>query len=139
MKATLLPALSIGTITRSSWKERIVFFIYIFPDMNFSIYSWHNMTFPFWKMVFVDVFVIWNFLNELINTSLYFLMCFLKTNLLWFSIFWTFGSGLLKPLIMDNIEVFCYNMTIMIAYKGIAIFITATFNWIRVFTEFTNI
>ena len=111
---------------------------FIFKGTNFFIYWWHNMTFPFWKLVLVDAFVIWYFLNELINTSLYFFTSFLKTNLFWFLIFWAFEYELMKPLIINNIQVPCY-MIIMIIYKGIIIFITAAFKWSRVFKEFINI
>ena len=111
---------------------------FVFKGTNFFIYRWHKMTFPFWKMVLVDAFVIWYFLNELINTSLYFTN-FLKTNLFWFSIFWAFGYELTKPLITNNIQVPFYNMTVMIIYKGIIIFIIAAFNWSRVFKEFINV
>ena len=149
MKATLLAALSMGAITKSSLRENIVLLnscslkivfpicYFIFKGTNFFIYWWHRLTFPFWKMVFADVLVIWYFLNELINTSLHFFTSFLKTNLCWFSILWAFGYEL--SLIINNIQVPCYNMTEMIIYKRIIKFITATFNWIRVFKEFINI
>ena len=101
-------------------------YYFIFESTNFFIYWWHNMTFPFWKMVLVDVFVIWYFLNKLINSSLYFFTSFLKTSLFWFLIFWAFE--LTKPLIIKNIQVPCYNMTVMIIYKGIIIFLTVAFS-----------
>ena len=75
---------------------------FIFKGTNFFIYWWHNMTFPFWKMVLADAFVIWYFLNELIITSLYFFTSFLKTNLFWFSIFWAFGYELTKPYLLQQ-------------------------------------
>ena len=93
---------------------------FIFKGTIFFIYWWHNMTFPFWKMVLLDAFVIWYFLNELINTSLYFFPSFLKTNLFWFSILWAFGYELTKPIIINNIQVPCYNMTIMIIKKKLS-------------------
>ena len=143
MKAPLLTALSIGTITKSFFlitENRFYWSTcyFIFKGTNFFIYWWHNITFPFWKMVLVDAFVIWYFLNKLISTSLYFFMSFLKTNLFWFSIFSAFGSELTKTLIINNIQVPYYNMTVMIIFKGIIIFITAAFNWSRVFKEFIN-
>ena len=103
-------------------------YYFIFESTNFFIYWWHNMTFPFWKMVLVDVFVIWYFLNKLINSSLYFFTSFLKTSLFWFLIFWAFGYELTKPLIIKNIQVPRYNMTVMIIYKGIIIFLTVAFS-----------
>ena len=106
MKATLLAVLSIGTITKSSLRENSVFnfmFIenrfcwstcyFIFKGTIFSIYWLCNMTFPFWEMVLVDAFVIWYSLNELLNTSQYFVTSF-KTNLFWFSILWAFECEL---------------------------------------------
>ena len=96
MKATLLAALSIGKIIKFSIRENSVFnFMFtenwfyrsttylIFKGMNIFFYWWDNMTFPFWKMVLVNAFVIWYSLNELINTSLYFFTRFLKTDLFW--------------------------------------------------------
>ena len=112
---------------------------FIFKGTNFFIYWWHNMIFRFWKMVLVDAFVIWYVLIELINTSLYFFTSLLKTNLFWFSIFWAFGYELMMPLIINIIQVLYYNMAVMITYKGIIIFITAAFNWSRIFKEFINI
>ena len=96
MKATLLAALSIGKLIKFSIRENSVFnFMFtenwfyrsttylIFKGMNIFFYWWDNMTFPFWKMVLVNAFVIWYSLNELINTSLYFFTRFLKTDLFW--------------------------------------------------------
>ena len=82
---------------------------FIFAGSNLFIYWWHNMTFPFWKMVLVDAFVIWYFLNELIRTSFYFFTNFLKTNVFMFqfSVLWVFGYELMKPLIINNIRVLC--------------------------------
>ena len=85
IKATLFAAFSIGTNTKSSLRENILFLtscslkidhtdllvillfrvqIYSFPDDIF-------IHFLFWKMVFVVAFVIWYSLNELINTNWY--------------------------------------------------------------------
>ena len=72
------------------------------------------------------------------GTSLYFFTSFLKTNLFWFLILLAFEYELRKPLIINNIEIPCHNMAIMIIHKGIVLFITATFNWIKVFSEFIN-
>ena len=106
---------------------------------NFFMYWKHSITFPLWKMVPVDAFVIWHSLNELISTSLYFIADFLQTNLFLFSILWAYGYEMTKPLILSNIEVPCYNVTLTIIYKGIIVFFTATFNWISGFKELINI
>ena len=114
--------------TKNGFNRSICYFI--FKGMIFFIYWRYNMTFPYWKKVFVDAFDIWYPLNELMNTSLYFLTSFLKTGLFWLSILWTFGYELTKLFIINNIKVSCHNMTVMIIYKGIVTFITVTFNWI---------
>ena len=119
------------------WKwilRNYIIFVFFYV---FFIYWLHNMIFPFWKMVLVDAFIIWYSLNELINTSLYFFTGFVKTDLFWFLLLWVFE--LMKALIINNIEVPCYNMTKMTTCKAIVIFITATFDWIRVLRELINI
>ena len=112
--------------------------VIFFKGINILIYWWHNMTFPFWKMVLVDAFVLWYSQNELINTSLHFFLSFLKINLFWLSKLLAFKYELTKSL-TNKTQLPCYNITIMIIHKGVIIFITATFNWIRVFKEFINI
>ena len=88
------------------------------------------------KMVLGDSFVIWYSLNELINTSL-FLHKLPENKFVFFSIFCAFGYKMTRSLIINIIELPCYNMNLMIIYEGI-VFITAIFNWIRVFKEFVS-
>ena len=66
------------------------------------------------KNVFCGCLCLLYSLNELINNNVYFFVSFLKIDLFWFSILWAFGYTLLKPHIIDSIDVPCYNITIMI-------------------------
>ena len=144
MKATLLAALSIGAITKSSLRENILLLtscslkmdlidlyvilflrVWFFSSTDDIIWPFHTEKKFLWMPLTFDILSI----NWWI-TSLYFLTSFLKTGLFWLSILWTFGYELTKLFIINNIKVSCHNMTVMIIYKGIVTFITVTFNWI---------
>ena len=92
--------------------------------MNFLIYWWHKIAFPFWKKVLVDAFVNLYSLSELINTNLYLFTSVHKLDIFWFSILSVFEHELTKLLIINNNKVPYNNMTVMIIYKKIAKFIT---------------
>ena len=97
-------------------------FYFIYKSMNFYIYWWHQVNFSSLKIVFVDAFSVF-FLSELVNTNQFvFLHELLQNILLWFPILWDFE----------------YNLTLMITHKGVVIFVTATFNWVRMFKKFIN-
>lgn len=64
---------------------------------------------------------------------------FMKIDLFGFSVFWDFEYLLMYLTITNNIKVHCYNVTVIIIYKRIVIFVNAIFNGFRVFNKFINI
>ena len=96
--------------------------------MNVFIYWWHHMTFPHWKMILLDAFIIWCSLSKLVNTSLYFFPSFSKTGLFNLSILYANANELMKLLTVSNINTLLYHHSDYL--QGIFILIIAIFNWV---------
>ena len=146
MKATLLAALSIGKIIKFSIRENSVFnFMFtenwFYRSTTYLIFKGMNIFFYWWEH---DLSILKNgsceclchlILSQWIDQYQFvFLHEVPQNRFILVANTWVFGYELTKPLIVNNIDV-----PGMIIYEGAVIFVSTTFNWIRVFKDFINI